>query len=179
MIRARTTRPVYAFSRTVQSCYPVLSQPTQPVLWTNVAWQYHSADYVDRSAYLDLEVTKDEEGAVYTGDPWLLALYTCTVELAELYTGDTASVSADAGAARSDDLNIKSELLCLESQDYASIDNFNWEAKHRFSNLKVFTFDIEIKRSSLIISTKKFWSQWISKFKNLLIPCVLKKFSQR
>ena len=74
-------------------------------------------------AYLDLEVEKDEEGAAaYTGDPRLSALYTCTVELAELYTGDTASVSADAGAARSDDLNIKSELLCHESHDHASID---------------------------------------------------------
>ena len=77
-------------------------------------------------AYLDLEVEKDEEGAAaYTGDPRLSALYTCTVELAELYTGDTASASADAGAARSDDLNIKSELLCRDSQDHTSIDNFN------------------------------------------------------
>ena len=68
-------------------------------------------------AYLELEVKKDEEGFAYTGDPRLSALYTCTVELEELYTGDTASVSADAEAATSDDLNKKSEILCCESQD--------------------------------------------------------------
>jgi len=68
-------------------------------------------------AYLELEVKKDEEGFAYTGDPRLSALYTCTVELEELYTGDTASVSAAAEAATSDDLNKKSEILCCESQD--------------------------------------------------------------
>ena len=70
-------------------------------------------------AYLDLEVNKDEEGFGYTGDPRLAALYTCTVELEELYTGDTASISADAETARSDDLNMKSDILCCEYQDQA------------------------------------------------------------